>query len=84
MDFEPTLDKIIMKSLKLAPNLMMLLPPSISVDVLCSCLNKCASELKKMREFCSIHIEKIYYENQFRYILISMGKLVQNEIKLND
>jgi len=26
-DFEPTLDKVILKSFKLAPNLLMLLPP---------------------------------------------------------
>ena len=43
VDFEPTLDKIIFKCLRLANNFMLLLPPATSVDVLCSCINKCAS-----------------------------------------
>lgn len=42
VDFEPTLDHIIIKALKLAQNFMMLLPPETNIELICSCLNKCA------------------------------------------
>jgi len=63
---------------------MMLLPPETNIDLLCSCINKCASDLKVMKDCCSIKIEKIYCQMQIKYILVSLGRLVQTEIKLND
>lgn len=53
VDFEPTLDKIISKALSLANNFILLLPAATSIDVLCSCINKCATELNKMKDTCS-------------------------------
>lgn len=52
-----------MKCLKLAPDVLLLLPPRTSIEALCSCLNKCATELKKMRTSCSIKVDKIYFQN---------------------
>ena len=43
VDFEPTLDKVIKKAILLSNNVIMLLPPAISIDGLCSCINKCAT-----------------------------------------
>lgn len=83
VDFQPTLDKIISKSLSLANNFMLLLPAAISVDVLCSCINKCATEHEKMKDTCSATIEKIYWQGKLKYILLSVGRLVQEEIKLS-
>lgn len=77
VDFEPSLNKILAKCLKLAANMLLLLPPQTSIEALCSCLNKCATELKKMRGSCSIKVDKIYFQNEFRYILISFGSIVQ-------
>jgi hypothetical protein len=37
-----------------------------------------------MKSSCSIKIDKIYFQNEFKYILISLGSIVQKEIKLND
>lgn len=56
VDFEPSLDKIIYKALELSNNFLLLLPAATSVDVLCSCINKCATELGKMKDSCSIKI----------------------------
>ena len=53
VDFEPTLDKIISKAMNLANNFILLLPAATSIDVLCSCINKCATELNKMKDSCS-------------------------------
>ncbi len=33
---------------------------------------------------CSIKIDKIYFGNEFKYILVSFGSIVQKDIKLND
>lgn len=84
VDFEPSLNKILMKCLRLAQDVLLLLPPRTSIEALCSCLNKCATELKKMRGSCSIKVDKIYFQNEFRYILISFGSIVQRDVKLND
>jgi hypothetical protein len=83
-DFYPSLDKILMKALKMAPNTIILLPPETNIDSLCSCIHKCASETKRMKDFCSIKIEKIYCQMQIKYILVCIGTLVQTEVKLND
>lgn len=61
VDFEPTLNKVITKCLKLATDVLILLPVQINIEAFCSCLNKCASELKKMTASCSIKIDKIYF-----------------------
>jgi hypothetical protein len=53
VDFEPTLDKVISKALSLSSNVILLLPAATSIDVLCSCINKCATELNKMKNSCS-------------------------------
>ena len=37
-----------------------------------------------MKGSCSITIDKIYFQNNFKYILISLGGIVQKEVKLND
>ena len=63
VDFEPSLDKVITKCLNLAPNIIMLLPADINIDILCSCVNKCASELKVIKNSCSIKIEKIFFQD---------------------
>jgi hypothetical protein len=55
-DFYPTLDKIINKAFCLASNMILLLPPETNIDSLCSCISKCASDLRKMKDFCSIKI----------------------------
>ena len=47
-------------------------------------MTKWAKKLKWMKDFCSIKVEKIYYKQQVKYILLLAGKLVQTEIKLND
>jgi hypothetical protein len=41
-DFFPTLDKSILKSFALAPNIIMLLPPEINIDSLGTCIHRCA------------------------------------------
>lgn len=33
---------------------------------------------------CSTKIDKIYFRNQLRFVLISFGPLVQTDIKLNE
>jgi len=68
----------------LAPNLIMLLPPETSIEVLSTAMYKWAHKLNWMRDFCSITIEKIYYRTTLKYILVCAGKIVQNEIKLID
>ena len=83
VDFEPTLDKIISKALNLSNNFILLLPPAISIDVLCSCINKCATEQNKMKNSCSAKIEKIFYQGELKYVLLTMGRMVQDEIKLS-
>jgi len=83
VDFEPTLDKIISKAMNLAPNFILLLPPAISIDVLCSCINKCATELGKMKNSCSAKLEKVYYQGDLKYVLVTVGRMVQDEIKLS-
>lgn len=83
-DFHPTLDKIIMKSFQIASNMILLLPPETSIDNLCSCIHKCATDLKKLKDFCSIKIEKIYCQGSIKYVLVCIGGLVQKEVKLND
>lgn len=37
-----------------------------------------------MKGSCSIKVDKIYFQNEFRYILISFGSIVQRDVKLND
>lgn len=83
-EFQPSLDKLIYKSLKLSNNMILLLPPNISLESLCSCINKCCTEMKKTKETCSIKIEKIIFRGELKYILLLFGPFVQNEIKLND
>ena len=77
VDFSPTLDKVISKALCLSNNFILLLPPATSLDVLCSCINKCATELSKMKNTCSANIEKIYYQGELKYILVTVGRMVQ-------
>lgn len=63
---------------------MILLPPDISIDSLCNCIHKCAMDSKRMKDFCSIKIEKICLQNKVKFILVLIGTLVQTEVKLND
>ncbi len=84
VDFEPTLNKVLMKCLRVAGDVVLLLPPQTSIEALCSCLNKCAVEGKKMRGSCSIAIDKLYFQGEFKYLLITLGPTVQHAVKLND
>ena len=78
------LDEIICKSMSLAPNFIMLLPPDINIEALSSSICKYARKFKWMKDFCSIKLEKVYNKHQLKYILVCAGKLVQGQIKLND
>ena len=75
---------MIKKCFSLAPNLMMLLPPQVSIDALCSCIHKCAIEQGKMKESCSVIIEKIYFEEELKYLLVALGPAIKKDIKLSD
>jgi 16S rRNA G966 N2-methylase RsmD len=50
------LDSIIQKAMKLAPNILMLLPADTSINLLCVLIHKWASRLSWMKDFCSIRI----------------------------
>lgn len=63
---------------------MLLLPANTSIDALCSCINKSAVELGKMRGSCSIKLEKIFFQGEFKYILVAFGSIVQKEVGLSD
>jgi hypothetical protein len=73
-----------MKALSLAPNFIILLPIATSIDVLCSCINKCATELGKLKDTCSAKLEKVYWQGDLKYLILSVGRMVQTEIKLSD
>ena len=62
----------------------MLLPANTSIDALCSCINKSAIELGKMKGSCSIKLEKIFFQGEFKYILVAFGSIVQKEVGLSD
>lgn len=78
------LDNLIGKAMNLAPNIVLLLPPDTSIEILSTLIYKWAHRLRWMKDFCSATIEKIYYRTQLRYILLCAGKIVQNDIKLSD
>lgn len=84
VDFEPSLAQVIMKCLRLASDVVMLLPAETGIEALCSCLNRCATELRKMRSSCSVHFDKIYFQGELKYLLLTLGPQVQTEIRLNE
>lgn len=78
------IDDIISKSMSLAPNFILLLPPDFSIQGLASSIYRWARKLNWMHDFCSVKIEKVYIKQQLKHILVCAGKLVQTEVKLND
>lgn len=37
-----------------------------------------------MRGSCSIAIDKLYFQGEFKYLLITLGPTAQQAVKLND
>lgn len=62
-DFSPSLDEIICKAMKIAGNMVLLLPPDTNIEQICSCISKWGSRLKWMKDFCSAVIEKIVWRS---------------------
>lgn len=58
--------------------MILLLPPETNIDSLATCIHRCANESKKMKDFCGVKVEKIYFGNNIKYILVCIGMLVQN------
>lgn len=83
-DFAPNLEEVVEKAMRMAGNVMLLLPPETRIDQVCGVLNKWGGRLGWMREFCSVKVEKIYCKMQVKFILVCAGRLVQTEVKLND
>lgn len=83
-DFDPHLEKVIQKAMSMSGNLILLLPPEVSLDSLCSCLHRLACELPQHRDCVSLKVEKIYCQMQLKYILVTVGRLVQTDIRLSD
>ncbi len=73
-DFTPSLDEIIKKSMSLSTNIIFLLPPETNIEQVCSCISKWGTKLKWMKDFCSASIEKIYWNCEMKFILLSVGK----------
>ena len=73
-DFTPSLDEIIKKSMSLSTNIIFLLPPETNIEQVCSCISKWGTTLKWMKDFCSASIEKIYWNCEMKFILLSVGK----------
>jgi hypothetical protein len=70
--------------MKMSSNIILLLPPEVSLDSLCSCIHRLACELPQHRDCVSLKVEKIYCQMQLKYILVTVGRLVQTDIRLSD
>ena len=63
---------------------MILLPINVNIDEVVGQLYASFKCTKYNLNTCSIKIEKIYFMGRAKYIVLYVGALVQDEIKLND
>ena len=63
---------------------MILLPINVEIDDVIGQLFTSFKQRNYNLNTCSIKIEKIYFMGRAKYIIMYVGALVQDEIKLND
>ena len=83
-DFNPPLRKVFAKAAELCHNMIILLPMNVEIEEILSELCKSFKNCEYNINTCSVKIEKITFRSSSKYLVLYIGALVQNEIKLND
>jgi hypothetical protein len=77
-DFEPHLNLVISKIIKMVKNFILILPANADVEYLAEVISQESMKSRMISPSCTILIEKIFFQGELKYIVVYMGPLVQN------
>jgi len=80
-DLRPKLSELLLKALSLSSNLVLLLPTNIDEQQLAEIFSKALQKSAK-KSSCCIELEKIYFVNTLKYMVVYYGPLVNHRTKL--
>ena len=83
-DFEPPLDRVIGKAIRLSRNIVMLLPANTNISKVAESIANVYMKSHINAPSCSMKVEKIFFLSQLKYLAVSLGTQVQHDITLND